>query len=194
MSIAYNKDGLPFIIDEEGTIIDFTPENMNFLIGELSIDKESIDKIFVSLKKSVDQKILEYQKVKKENFSDLKDASYILYKIGQYATAIDICQRAEDYYYMLSTPKPYNTWVWDSAIREWIAPYQIPFGSIDQYYKWDDTTITWVPAEDNPGEEYFWSTETHSWEPIIPYPIDAAPGEFIWDIAQGVWILNDKKA
>jgi hypothetical protein len=190
MNIFFNKEGIPFIVNDDNTIVDFSPDNFNYIIGELSTDKQSLDKIFAHLKKSIDNKIKEYQDLKKSNFLEFKDAAQILFKIGYLANIVEICERAEDYYYRLSTPQPYDVWFWDSLLREWRSPYEIPYGKEGEYYSWDSNVNDWVPSTPAPGEGYNWSRITHEWEPIVKYPIDAAPGEFVWDTEKSSWVLN----
>jgi hypothetical protein len=193
MNIAYNKEGIPFIIQEDGTITDFSPENRNFIVGELATDKPTIDVLFNKVNKTINQKIDEYKNSEKKDFNQLRIASETLRKINYFAGIIEVCVEAENLYYQLITPKPYDSWGWDRNIRDWVPPFPIPAGELNELYTWDDDDITWRPAPPMPGSDYVWSSKNHQWEPIVKYPIDAQPGEFVWDDEKNSWVLASEK-
>jgi hypothetical protein len=190
MKILYNNDGIPFILSEDEKIIDFNTNNQNYIVGELATDMKSIKSLFSNVQKTIDSKVLEYQKSPKNNFADAKLALDNFRKILQLAYVIDVCNDAEDFYFRLTTPKEYESWIWDSSERKWVPPYPIPYGEPGEHYKWDEEHTNWVFAKERPSLDWSWSAEIHDWVPPIQYPIDAAPGEFIWDSESSTWVLN----
>jgi hypothetical protein len=194
MNLAYNKDGIPFIIAEDGMIIDFTVENRNFIVGELATDKPTIDALFNKVNKTINEKIDEYKKSNKKDFHQLRIAADLLRRINYFSGIIEVCVEAENLYYQLTTPKPYQNWGWDGNTREWVPPFPIPAGKLNELYVWDDNDITWRPAVDPPGEDYVWSSKNHKWEPLVKYPIDAQPGEFIWSEEKHSWVLANENS
>jgi hypothetical protein len=190
MRILYNNDGIPFILGEDDTIIDFTPGNQNYIVGELATDTNTMQKLFKDVKASIDKKIKDYSNSPKNNFSEAGSAIDYLRKALQLAYIIDVCNQAEDLHYRIITPKEHETWIWDSNDREWVAPFPIPFGEPGDRYRWSDEYETWVVAKECPHEGWEWNGSVHNWVPPINYPIDAGPEEFVWDDESHTWVLN----
>ena len=194
MSIAYNKDGVPFIVEPDGSIIDFTMDNRSYIVGNLATDKQTLDTLLVSTKQAIADKLKEYNALSKNSFYELRDASVPLRKISMLGNVIEICNEAENLYYQIANPAPQKTWRWNDALREWVAPAPIPFGKEGEVYKWSDDEVAWVPVIPLPGDDWVWDINKHEWAPMVKYPVDAQPGEFVWSDEKNNWVLVDKSA
>lgn len=189
MKVSYNKEGIPFIIADDDTIIDFSNGNANEIIGEISTNKEIIDEILAKTKQSIADKFNEYNNSPKNNFYELKESYQFINTLIKLPIIIDICESAEDLYFQLINPSPYKHWNWNRVLKKWEPPAPIPVGEIDEIYYWDEAVVGWVPVQPSPGENWVWSSIRHQWEPVVPYPLDAAPGEFVWDDDKETWVL-----
>lgn len=190
MKILYNNDGIPFILGDNDTIIDFTPGNQNYIIGELATDLGTMKSLLSNMVKRIDINIDKYKKSPKSTFSEVRLSMEHLRKVLQIAYVIDVCNEAEDVYYRITTPQTHPNWIWNSDLREWEAPFPIPFGEPGDRYKWSDEYSTWVIAKESPHQGWEWDGSIHDWVPPIKYPIDARPGEFIWNEDSNTWVLN----
>lgn len=190
MKILYNNDGIPFILSDDETIIDFGPVNQHYIVGELATDLDTMKSLLNKMVKDIDVKINQYKSAPKSNFSEARLAMDYLRKVLQMAYVIDVCNEAEDLYYRITTPQINKTWIWDSNDREWKPPFPIPFGEPGDRYKWSDEYETWIVAKECPHEGWEWDGSVHDWVPPIKYPIDASPEEFIWNDELHTWALN----
>jgi len=190
MKVSYNKIGIPFLIDNDGTIVDFTPANSNEIIGGLATNKKVLDELLSASKQVIANSINEYNKEKKENFYELNKAFSSFSEVGRISIVVNICESAEDLYLQLSNPSPHKKWHWNSVEKVWEAPTPIPAGKPGEIYEWKDDPQGWHPVAPLPGPNWVWSTARHEWIPSVPYPLDAAPGEFVWDHDQDIWVLS----
>jgi hypothetical protein len=193
MAVAYNKEGVAFLVEPDGSIVDFNMENRSIIVGALATDKETIDEILKKTKEAINERLKEYNSYSKNNFYELRDASVPLRKIGLLGNVIEICNEAENLYYQISNPTPYKSWRWNDVLRQWQPPAPIPYGKDGEVYKWSDQDVAWVPVIPLPGEDWVWDVEKHEWAPMVKYPIDAQPGEFVWSDEKNNWVLANSQ-
>lgn len=193
MKIAYNKDGLPYMIDEDNTILEFSNTNSGDIIAELSTNKELLQEVKNAIVNSIDDKIGKYNIMPKETPEELNSAIKLFGSLGSFMSIAAICEQSEEAYYQNITEQPFDSWVWSRDLKNWISPVPIPYGEEGEYFSWNEEKTMWELCIDPPGADYVWSDQKRDWEPIVKYPIDAAPDEFVWDDINGGWVLNHNR-
>jgi len=191
MNIFYTDQGMPVIIIDDIAYV-FNVANKTEVLSQLSMNPEYIPEIL--------DKVVEYlETIKWENFSSGEDVysnirSFLRY-ISDAHTINHVVNTVEDAYktsIMLSTPQPYDSWLWDGVNEQWVPPVSYPENAPKDVYMWDESEISWVPVEQKPHASWEWSRANLRYEAPVAYPIDAKDGQFIWNESTRSWILNDQ--
>lgn len=190
MNIIYTSTGMPLLETEEGIIYEFTLQNLSVIVGELSVDLDTC----LSIKENVLQTISSTISASSLNVNSTSQQinSYIssLTELTRLFIVNDIVSEAINNYRMITTPKPYEKWIWSSELADWIPPINYPDGAAEGVYIWSDDLVAWEPAEPKPHMSWIWDEKENQYVPPISYPVDAQEGEFVWNEDKLTWVLN----
>lgn len=189
MNVIFTNRGIP-IVEIDGYHYDFSRSNYSILVGELALDIDTCN----LLKNHVVDKCNEVMAATDLSYdtpaSELNTKINSLAELTELYLVNDVVSSAINNHKMLTTPKPYERWVWNQELAAWVAPIEYPSEPGDGVYVWSDDLYSWEPAEPKPHTSWVWNAELNEYVPPVPYPLDAQEGDFIWDESRLSWVLN----
>ena len=194
MNILYTTNNTPLVQMDSGEIYAFNHQNVDILVGELSLDIEACYEIKNNLIDTINKTVNPINLTASSTFEEISTYIINVSVLGENHIINEIVDRSIKTYKMISTPKPHETWIWNFQLEEWVAPVPYPqllVESDPDKYIWSDDKEAWVPAEPSPHKSWVWNPGTERYEPPIPYPLDAEPNEFKWDETRVMWVIND---
>lgn len=99
-------------------------------------------------------------------------------------------------------PKPFDSWVFDETLLQWVAPLPYPTDTSNPYF-WNENNLEWVNVNDYhikghlydeqrntwypPG--FVWDSVVEQYIPSIPYP-ESATQPYFWSIQDQNWTTD----
>jgi hypothetical protein len=191
MEIFYNNQAIPTIV-VDGIAYNFNMSNRGELVAQLSMNPEYIPEVKNKILEYVQSFSWENFSAESDSYSNIRSFIRVASELNQLNPVIDVIEDAESTSIMLSTPQPYDSWIWNGALKKWIPPVVYPHNAPEDIYMWDEDGLEWVPLEQKPHASWNWNRVTLQYEPPIPYPVDAKENQFIWDEQNRSWALNDQ--
>jgi hypothetical protein len=194
MEILYTSNDLPLLKTEDGEIYTFSQQNVDILIGELSLDIDACNEIKNKIVKKIQDIVNTKQITESSKPEEITQYIINVTSLGEYHIINQIVDHSIKTYKMISTPKPYDTWLWNETLERWVSPVEYPKKRVDSApdkYMWSDEDVNWIPVETKPHASWSWDYDKEEYVPPVPYPLDAEPGEFVWSEEKVYWVIND---
>lgn len=190
MNIMYTSTGIPLLETDDGRIYEFNGSNLPLIVGELTTDIDLCRSIQNEVLGVIDSTIHALSLNTESSNQQINSYISSLSELSRFFVVNDIVSEAINNYKMITTPRPYEKWIWSAELSDWIPPINYPEGAEEGVYIWSDGLNSWEPAEPKPHMSWVWDEDENKYVPPIPYPIDAQEGEFVWNEDKLTWVLN----